>query len=78
MSDTPTPVPSPATLITQVIEFLGGELAKSPTVLKLAGLGAVVAAAIPGDITSGAVRAALIAVGGFLTAVVHYAESKKA
>lgn len=77
-STSPAPSKSLSKVATEVVDWFGGELAKSPTALKLAGLAAVVAGAIPGDIASTAVRTALIAVGGFLAAIVHYAESKKA
>ena len=63
--------------LTVIMEWLAGELSRNPTVLKLAGIGAVVAAAIPGDISNTVVRAVLIAAGSFLTAVVHLAEAQK-
>ncbi len=82
MSTTPpsTTATLPATfghLIAAIIDWLAGELARNPSVLKLAGIGAVVAAAIPGDISNTVVRAVLIAAGAFLTAVVHLAEAQK-
>ena len=74
---TPTKTPSPAALLTALIEWLGGELARSSTALKLAGLAQVVVAAVPGDIANGTVRAVLIGAGSFLTAVVHWADVHK-
>ncbi len=77
-TQTPTPVtPTPASLLAVLVEWLAGELAKSPTILKLAGLGAVVAAAIPGDISNQYLRAALTLGGFALTAIVHAAETLK-
>lgn len=64
--------------LTVIVEWLAGELSRNPTVLKLAGLAAVVVAAVPGDISSTVVRSVLIAAGAFLTTVVHLAEAKKA
>lgn len=78
-TSTPTTLPpSLAKVFSAFLEWLAGELTRSPVALKLAGLGAVVAGAVPGDIGNTVVRAVLVAVGGLLTAAVHLAEAKKA
>lgn len=70
--------PSPAALLTALVEWLAGELARSPVALKLAGFGAVVAGAVPGVLSNGPVRVALVAAGTFLAGIVHLAEAHKA
>lgn len=74
---TSTPLPSTLShLLNVIVEWLAGELAGNPTLLKLAGLAAIVAGALPGDLSSTLVRTVLIAAGAFLAAVVHLAEAK--
>lgn len=71
------PTPSLSSALNSVVEWFAGEIAGSPTVLKLAGVASVVVGAIPGDFKSTVIRSSLVLGGYFLTSVVHYAESKK-
>lgn len=68
--------PSLSSAVNSVIEWVAGEVARSPVALKLAGIGATVVAAIPGDFSNQVVRSSLIIGGMFLTSVVHYADSR--
>ena len=82
MSTTPTTPtkqvpPSLSAILTQATEWLAGELAASPTALKIAGAAATVIGAVPGVLAGSTVRTALIGAGTFLVGIVHLAEAKK-
>ncbi len=65
------------TAVNSVVEWVAGEVSRSPVALKLVGIGASVVAAIPGDFSNTVVRSSLIIGGMFLTSVTHLAESLK-
>lgn len=73
-STTPS-VPTPAGAANALVEWVAGELARSPVAMKLAGLASVVVGAVPGLLTNVTVKAALIAGGSVLASIVHLADA---
>ncbi len=68
--------PTFAGAVNVVVEWIAGEIARSPVVLKLTGIAAAAVSAIPGDISNPVVRSSLIIGGFFLTGIVHFTGTK--
>ena len=69
--------PNLGSALNGVVEWVAGEISRSPAALKLVGIASTVVAAIPGDFSNSVIRSSLILGGFFLTSVVHMAESVK-